>query len=425
MRPVSRNVDPKLRELERLAATGDQEAVVALLRERIRAGEISRDDVITQARAGDETALSALGVEPGDLEILAIMGRRKRVRNMDEGEQVIRARYRARGWTEDQWGGLRSSGGNLRIKFKPKVFVLMKGKPGEWFKIESHSYKKKAESLVAAARQRLEGGRAVEQIKEVRRKERKKKRTKRQKRQRSELAMRAALNRISAGLTPEERREALFGSDELASAALGLGLEIEHELPDDATEESVDVGVLLSVHAPPIFLSNQYRSSSKPQWPKENTWTDRESGLPIRMWRHSGRQVGIQLGNIPIDPFSGAIDPHMMAMGIGERGRGIAGSIVLTGRGTIGAEAFTFMGEGALFRPWCQLLRGYGLKGFVARADAEGLAMFEDLDRRGELRIAARRGSVLSLICERALEDPRQTYFFNTPRPRQNPYWLY
>lgn len=66
-------MDERLRRLERASANGDTESRARWLRERVRAGELSRAKLELAARAGDPAALAAVGAVSGCLDTPAAL----------------------------------------------------------------------------------------------------------------------------------------------------------------------------------------------------------------------------------------------------------------------------------------------------------------------------------------------------------------
>ena len=426
---MRRNPDERLRELERDAATGGQEAQAAFLTARMRAGEVSREEVMSSSRQGDEIALKALGLELGDLQVLDAVGRTKsgKLRNItgSNGRRVIQAWYRARGYAEDQWGSLRK--GNRRIKFKTRVYEVFKGSPGKWFKVDSCSYAQKAKELTAQAQQRFEGGEAVKKHHLQQEKQTQRAEKQRSKKKTQELVLRAASVRASVQLEPEARREIVLDKDAHAQFWKHVFATPDHGLPPGTTREVLDSR--LSMDRPPIPYLGTTRLRIPA--PEEYSWDDAQLGLPVtvRKSRHY-RSVEIQIGNLWVDPFSGAVSKETFFRAPGEDRTGISGGVtvirtehsrLVTGILYMIISSSPRKGMGTrMLRAWCRIMRGYGVRVWVARAVGdEGASFFNELEARGEIRVLNRRSNNDWVVeCEGALDDPRQQLLF--PR-RPNP----
>jgi transcriptional regulator with XRE-family HTH domain len=436
---VALNPDERRRAAERRAqSSGGHVAEAQALVERLRAGEVTREQVELQARAGDEVALQALGIRRGDLQVLSAVGRTKRgkLRKVTgrNGQDAVWAWHLANGWAEDRHGALRK--GDRRIKFKARVYEVYKGKPGAWFKASSHSYIQVAEKLAAEAQQRLEGGGAVERLHVKQAKRETQRETQRSRSHLKGMALRLAAIQEATRLGPEGRRQIVLSRefhDGFWDHVLRRSRAVQ--VPPEAQEEDLDR--LLSVFAPPIpglYIVRDGKREAKV--PREYTWVDRELGLPITVKRHRGSPaVEIQIGSLWVDPLSGAVTKAGMLRAVSEDRTGLSGAVKVmeTDRHRfVGGILYMIIstsprkGVGTnMVRTWCRLMKGYGVSTWVARAVGDqGAAFLNELEARGEIRVTSRLPNRDWVVqCTGALDDPRQMRMFGNPIPYLEPDW--
>lgn len=426
--PRQMNPDDRFARAEReFQESPTPEAEANLLRERLRIGEADKGRVLTQAANKDEVARLALGLEPGDAEVLKVAGRKKKV-TTDLGADLISAYYLGRGWTRDQWGGLRHPDGNRRIKFKKRSYELLKGKPGNWHKASGGSMKKRGEELLAAARQRYEGGGAVERLEEKRAKTKKRAKKRRETKQDRSNALRAELVTAFRRMAPGVRRELLEGNVALSREVLVDALGRANDRSTDLTPEQIDAS--LSAGAPPVLFSDRVFDRSfdalraelgkegrkyvlRPvENPKEYSWRDAESGLEISMRSGWGQESVVEIGYLPMDPFSGAIVAGRFGgRGASERGGGLVARL---GKSLVLYDViFSDLNElRALLRTWCRMVHAFGHEHFVlGRLGAEAAEALRTLYEGGEIYLS-KLGANIIVRCGRLLDDPRQAYLF-------------
>lgn len=431
-------MDERLREAQRAAAEGGPVEQAALLREQLRAGVVTGDQVLAQAVRGDEVALLALGLDrPQAAMLSAAGGIGSKIGSASGGEQAIRAYYRAKGYQPDRFGALvgtseRDPNKMIRLVFKQRVVEEFHGRPGAWRKHDSLSLVKHAQDLLA----RAQGG--AEKLKEVRKVRHEKAviRKKREADKRNVFRTAAVLASIEA--TPEMRHASLTGGDAVRRLAMSMLSGVESQLSDEATPEQIDA--MLSVSRPPVFMPEPMRfgrrtgskpkivgvDPERPDWPTSYKWTDPASGFPIEFKRSPGASdISIIIGNVPVDPVSGRVIPSRMFEAIGKGYTGLAGTI-RTGDEPQ-AQLYYIQSQERragvarrMIRLFCRLVSAYGFKSFVALGvGPDGMAMILGLHDQGELVILGRRGSNIFVRCAGALEDPRQQLLFG-PQPKPN-----
>lgn len=421
------NPDDRLARAERaFQESPTPEAEANLLRERLRIGEADLGRVLTQAANKDEVARLALGLEPGDAEVLKVAGKKKRV-TTDLGADLISAYYLARGWNRDQWGGLRHPDGNQRIKFKTRSYELLKGKPGSWHKASGGSIKQRGEELLAQARERLEGG-AVEKLEQKRAKKKKRAKKRRETKQDRSNSLRAELVTRFRSMDPGFRRELLEGNVTLSREVLVDALGVANDRSVDMAPEQIDAD--LSADAPPVLFADRVFDRAygalraelgkdgrkyvlRPvDNPKEYSWRDAETGLEISVRSGWGQEAVVEIGYLPMDPFSGAVVAGRFGgRSAGERGGGLVARI---GKSLVLYDViFSDLGElRSLLRTWCRMVYAFGHEFFVLGSMGEDAAnALRSLYEEGEIYLS-KAGRNILVRCGRLLDDPRQGYLF-------------
>lgn len=412
-------MDETLRSKERrLEASPDASAEAALLRERMRTGQVTEEQVVARAADNDPVALAVLGVTLPQARLLRVLGGRSKPRNTAEATRAIVAYYEAMGFQGDKWGALVGQHGDktVRMVFKPRVVEEHHGRPGAWRKAGSRSLIQHAESLLASARG--EAGKTA--LRERRKVEESKAKVRKSKEERKRNVLRAAAVLLSTELTPDERFEAILYDDRFESRAKSIAVDAESQLSDDATREQIDA--MLSVSTPPIFLPVGRRSED---WPTSYEWRDPDSGFPIEVSRKGGRSIAIMIGNVPVDPITGSVDPLRLGVFDDESKdgyTGIAGAIRVGIYTDSVPQAQLYMIQSArrregtarrMIRVFCRMVHAYGLDYFVVMGvNEESTALILGLDREGELKIVGRDGSNVFVKCLDALGDPRQQRLF-------------
>jgi hypothetical protein len=489
---MRRNSDELRRELERKAATGDiaakarlyaeelrsgvvtreqllaravatdprvfrsitadeaaRQVVVAPLLDELAAGRVTKMDLLNRAARGDDLARLALNLDRGQVSLLlSVGGFGTQVRTAAEGETALRAFFRGLGFQHDTRGaGLVSppdpDGKMMKIAFKPKTIEIFRGRRGAWGRATTRSKIDEANSLLAEA----SGEEAQQKLREKKAADAEKAVVRRAKVARQKDALRATAMLISQDLTPEQRREFMFGDDSLSLTMRGLRMlpAVEAELDPEATPEKIDAG--LSVDTPPIFLDSHNKGDK--DWPTSHEWLDPTTGLKIEMRRRRGdKGIAILIGNVPVDPLSGGVDARRMAEAMflsAEDDEGVevaSGYVGLSGAISKGmysdspAIPFVYMFQSRdmdllrrIFRSFCRIIHAYGFSEFAAvGTDDEDRAELQQLVDAGELVIVARDRSQILLRCNAALagapgdtrdvpfEDPRQLKLFNRRR---------
>lgn len=421
-------MDETLRQKERRAgAEAGPEADASLLRERMRAGQISREEVIDRASNNDPIALAVLGVTMPQARLLQTMQGRTRPRNTADAARAIRAYYQATGFTPDRFGALvgQSGGRNVRLVFKPRVVEEYSGRPGNWVKRGSRSLIEHAEALLASAHGEA-GKEAFAERVEAKKVKAKARRTAEEIKRNT---LRAAAVILSIDLTPEDRLASIMSSQEFERAAIALSTEVESQIDQGVTAEQIDA--MLSSSTPPIFLPTGRRGDH--DWPTSYSWRDKDSDFDVEVKRKPGNQsISIMIGNIPVDPITGNFSPTARIFDKDEEGyTGLAGRIKVGIFEDDAPQAQLYMIQSAkprqgtarrMIRLFCRLVRSYGFDHFVVLGVNENsAALILGLDREDEIKIVGRTGNNVFVKCTEALGDPRQERLFGPPMKRNRP----
>lgn len=420
-------MDARLRELERAARAGDTQALQRLEEwlHRLSPTEAAEIAVIIGEIQGalnlsQLRALSAQGPEVTQ----AITQRTKvdfdnsvrayeTVRSELDAypyleknlERILELYYLGLGYTVDPRSNQsllkQLPSGNYRkitIPSRGRNYKTFRGRPGAWIQTSSVSKKTAAQNILAVVNDK------VVVHKQKKQRAATKAETTKERRDTQALALRAASLEIGFDLPPDERSRILYES-------------LRNNLSITPTESSrvpvgqvhvvrrqIDEAMIDDDHPPVIFEQSGPRANAT-----QKKLPSKYESLDVTYEKKDGALV-ITIGKLGVDPLSGRM------IGIGSNG--ISGYIRANAEGLV-AHLFMWVvnesrkGEGTkLMSRWCNILKAYGLDGFIGDAVGDqGRAALEALARKGKLEILGWHGKHAFLTCGE-FGDPNQLGLF-------------
>lgn len=322
-----------------------------------------------------------------------------------EARRIIRAYLRAMGREEDAWGNFKIDA-KTRWNFGDTVLRKQAKGPNGWHNLSSKSLIVAATNLLHEAGEKLGKTQAIERAAKIRSKRVKAKEhavSKKHKESGRSLAMKdlasrerdAVLRNATGDTLPEEQYQQLRKQlEERGGFFSQFIFAAKRDVPDDSTFASIEAPPFL-----PVFYAISY------------VWNEKVDGVEYTVeFEHADRdtarvQIGTSNSYVRVDPVTGRIRPENPdAVGDGA----LYGSVTYSRRDkAFGARMFLLIakerqkGAGArLLKAWCQMLRGYGVKAWVAiGVGDEGAAFLAAMHKRGVIRILRTDGSNVVISC--------------------------
>jgi hypothetical protein len=326
--------------------------------------------------------------------------------DLTNGRRVVSAWAAAKGWTRDAWGNHIVEAGKERWHFsKQRVHRQARNDEGEWSDIRSFSIIATAITLLSRAAEALGRTDVAAKATALRASRTSTRKKRASKAEEGRLRERAAVF-AAKHLAHESPREVLLARQnklESADAVNALrgrlaALQAEYlekvkagaRLPGDEAFASLAEPPTL-----PLVSAIDYE------------WVETVGGIryTIALEAQGGGAMAVHIGSeghLRIDPVS-----HAVKSSTGQEGDGAVAGVVSLERGKLAARLFSMgaTSPGAGLRLgwlWCQLLRGWKIREWLAEAvGVQGEAFIQAAAKRGSLSVVGRKGSYLVVRCEK------------------------